>query len=169
MVIVGSPHRLSTGHAEQMIGALIPPATRRPAKTGPLLAPEPRRLELPAGADADSLDLDIAQLDGSGRLSARGLLRDLGWNPGHRLDLTVVGDIVIAGSSPTGRHCIGARGDLAIPGSARMLLGLEPGHRVVVVSAPRQGVLLVHPHALIAALLASYYDEQPRGREGDGR
>ncbi|WP_306209240.1 hypothetical protein [Actinoplanes sp. RD1] len=152
-----------------MIGALIPPATRRPAQTGPLLAPEPRRLNLPSEADTGSLDLDIAQLDGSGRFSARSLLRDLGWNPGHRIDLTVVGDIVIVGSSPTGRHRIGARGDLAVPGSARMLLGLEPGHRVMVVAAPRQDILLVHPHTLITALLASYYGEQPQGREGDGR
>ena len=45
--------------------------------------------------DPYALLLEVARLDRSGRLSARGLLRALGWRAGHRVDIDVV-DAAIA-------------------------------------------------------------------------
>ena len=164
--VVGSSVVSSAGRTEQMIGALIPPVTRRRRPSPPLIVPELPRLGLPAEDGRASLLLDMANLDGSGRFSARGLLRALGWMPGRRIDLAVVEEALVIGSSPTGQHTVGARGEIAVPGSARALLGLESDHRVVLVAAPERGVLVVHPHAQVAQLLAEHYRGQARGDDG---
>ena len=169
MNLVGSPAASSTGRTEQMIGALIPPAARRSRSPSPLIVPELRRPELPADEAFESLSLDMARLDGSGRFAARTLLRILGWVPGQRVDLTVVGDAVVISSSSSGRHAVGARGEVAMPEAARALLSLECDHRVLVVAASQHGVLVVHPHALVARLVAEHYRRQPQARDGDDR
>ncbi|MEU7905657.1 hypothetical protein [Actinoplanes sp. NPDC049118] len=159
---MGSSVVSSAGRTEQMIGALIPPVTRRRRPSPPLIVPELPRPALPADDGRESLLLDMAHLDGSGRFSARALLRALGWAPGRRIDLAVVDEALVIGSSPTGRHTVGARGDIAVPGSARALLGLDTDHGVVLVAAPKCGVLVVHPHAQVAQLLAEHYRHQVR-------
>jgi hypothetical protein len=101
---VGSSSGPGTGRPEQLIGALIPPATRRTAPAGPLVVPTLPRLRLPAATEPESLLLDMASLDGSGRFCAHRLLRELGWLPGHRVDVAVVADAVVFGGSATGRQ-----------------------------------------------------------------
>ncbi|WP_306215625.1 hypothetical protein [Actinoplanes sp. RD1] len=132
----------------------------------PLLAPEPLRPVLPVDDGSGSLLLDMARLDASGRFSARVLLRVLGWTAQQRVDLTVAGDALIIGSSPTGRQKIGVRGELAVPGSTRAMLGLDEDPRVVLVAALDSRVLVVHPHTVVAQLLAGHYRRE--GVSGGG-
>ena len=52
----------------------------------------PPRLTLGGGLD---LLVETARLDASGRLTARALLRVLGWTPGHRVDIAVTEDVLV--------------------------------------------------------------------------
>jgi bifunctional DNA-binding transcriptional regulator/antitoxin component of YhaV-PrlF toxin-antitoxin module len=114
-------------------------------------------LGLPAGTGPGDLVVDSARLDRSGRVSARGLLRALGWSPGHRVDIAVTDGVLVVGSAPAGLHVVGERGDLGLPAAARRMCGITPGPPVLLVAALPQDVLIVHPAHLIAGLLADWY------------
>jgi hypothetical protein len=146
---------------ERLIGALaLPPARRcRMAPITILVAALPA-LTPPTAGDPDPLLLDMARLDVSGRVSARGVLRALGWGAGHRIDLVVVGGAIVIGSSRSGRHVIGGRGDLGLPARARQLCGISPDAPVVLAASVRQAVLVVHPASVVAQLLAEHYAGQ---------
>jgi hypothetical protein len=154
-----------TGRPEQLIGALVPPATRRSAPPVPLGLPALPRLRLPADA-FDSFLLDVARVDASGRFCSRTLLAALAWTPGHRVDLRVGADVVLIGSSTQGRQTVGRRNELTLPVSARTLAGLDTQARVVLVAVPTRGLLIVHPPPLIARLLAEHYTAQPGIHDG---
>ena len=81
-------YRTRPTQSEQLIAALVP--VQRPRRAP---VPRPRRAPVPAPQAvlparrptvAPPLLVDVARLDRSGRLSARGLLRALAWPPGHR-------------------------------------------------------------------------------------
>jgi hypothetical protein len=156
---VGSPDGSGPERRERLIWALIPAVVRRSAPPVPLVAPMLPALGLPS-ADAGCLLLDMSRLDASGRFCARGLLRALGWGPGHRVDLAVAGDAVVIGGSVTGRQTVGSRSELAVPAAARSLTGLAGDARVVLVAAVGQDVMVVHPQAAIVRLLAGHYAQQ---------
>ncbi|GIE90718.1 hypothetical protein [Actinoplanes regularis] len=146
--------------AEQLIGALIPPATRRrPTPGSPVPLPPVPVQRLPVDASPESLRLGMARPDASGRLSLRYLLRTLGWSPGDRVDHTVIDQAIVVTRSPTGRAVIGTRGDLMIPATARALAGLDPDGQVVLVAAPTQDTLVIHAEHSIAELIAAHYVE----------
>ncbi|GLL02156.1 hypothetical protein [Dactylosporangium matsuzakiense] len=140
--------------AEQMIAALIPAALPRPR-------PEPAPLPtLPASSSPwqESLPaLDIARLDRSGRVSARSLLDALGWRPGHRLRIDVNHSTVLIRAEADGRHSIGARGDLALPVAVRQMCAINTGDMVVLAAEPAHDLLILHPAATVARLLADLH------------
>jgi hypothetical protein len=78
---VDSSTASGAGRRERMIGALVPPATRRASAAVPLVQAMLPRLALPAEVDSGSVLLDQARLDASGRFSAWNLLRVLSWLP----------------------------------------------------------------------------------------
>lgn len=125
----------------------------------------PPSLGPPDGAAAESVLLDMAQLDASGRFSARRLLRALDRPPGHRVDAVVTGNAVIFAGSATGRQRVGSRGELAVPATARALAGIEDGH-VVLAAMLGHDLLVVHAHVVVARLLTAHYAEQA-GESGD--
>jgi hypothetical protein len=149
----------SPGSPELLIGALIPAAIPRPPPT-PAPLPQLPAPRLPAQPDPV---LDIARLDRSGRLSARTLLRDLGWHPGHRVDIDVADGALRVAANPAGRHMLGARGDLALPTSARQLCGIAPGSAVVLAGYPPANLVVIHPASVVARLL---HEHHGRGSEG---
>ena len=112
---------------------------------------------LPAGAAPADLLIDTARLDASGRLTARALLRALGWAPGHRVDIAVLEGVLVVGSAPAGLHVVGDRGELGLPAAARRMCGITVGLPVLLVAALPRDVLVVHPAHLIAQLLADWY------------
>ena len=156
---MGSPTEPAAARPEQLIGALVPPATRRSAPPVPLAVPALPGPSLPADAESELFLIDVARLDASGRFCSRPLLAALAWPPGRRVELRVSVDAVMFGSCEAGGQVVGSRGELTLPVSARLLAGLHAS--VVLVAVPTQGLLIVHPPALIAHLLAAHYGRQP--------
>jgi hypothetical protein len=64
MSAVSSSADGGTGRAEQLIGAVIPPATSRSAPTAPLVVSTLPMLGLPAGGESASFLLDMARRRG---------------------------------------------------------------------------------------------------------
>jgi hypothetical protein len=151
------PERPRLRRDEQMITALVPARLTgdRPPTPAPLpMLPAPG---LPAGAAPAGLLIDTARLDASGRLTARALLRALGWAPGHRVDIAVTEGVLVVGSAPAGLHLVGDRGELGLPAAGRRMCGITVGLPVLLVVALPRDVLVVHPAQLIAQLLADWY------------
>jgi hypothetical protein len=147
--------RSPPGREERLIGALVPRPIPRPPPPSAVLPILPARR---SPTESDSVLLDAARLDGSGRVSARGLLRALGWPAGHRVEIDVVdGDVVIR-STPTGRHTVGGRGDLALPAAARHMCGIELRQPVLLAAYPAAGLVVVHSAATIARLLVEVHN-----------
>ena len=125
------------------------------------------QLSPPVDDEPDPLLIDTALLNASGRFCARRLLQALAWQPGQRVDIAVLDDAAVIGAAARGQHLVGSRGDLALPASARDLLSLDPGATVVLMTAPRHHVLVVHPAAVITDLLSEHYARQ-QGADDDG-
>jgi hypothetical protein len=140
--------RTHTG--EQLIGCLIPPSIpRRPPRPAPLAT-------LPgAAAGSDRVLIDVARLDQSGRLSTRALVRALGWRAGQRLDITAARRSIVITASAASRHKLTARGEVSVPAPTRALTGIGRDESVLLAADATRGVLVVHPMAVVAALLAN--------------
>jgi hypothetical protein len=139
-----------------LIGALVPAAVRRP-RPRPAVLPALPAVHPLANTGEDDVLLEVARLDRSGRISARGLLGALGWRPGHRVGMDTVGGAVVVASSVTGRHVVGSRGELALPVSVRRMCGMVAGLPVVVAAVLGSGLLLVHPAGTVARLVREYH------------
>ena len=139
---------------ERLIGVVVPRPLPRPVPPPAVLPVLPVR-HLPT--DPDGVLLDVARLDRSGRLSARGLLRALGWAFGHRVAIDVVDGAITVRSAPTGRHTVGRRGELAVPSAARQLCGIGTAQRVVLAAYQSAGLIVVHPAAAVARLIADLH------------
>jgi hypothetical protein len=90
---------------------------------------------LPAGTAPGDLLIETVRLDESGRLTARALLRALGWGPGHRVDISVTEGVVVVGSNPAGLHVVGDRGERGLPAAARRMCEITSGPPVLLVAA----------------------------------
>lgn len=120
--------------------------------------------------DPDALLLDMARVDCSGRVSARGLLRALGWHAGHRVDTAAIDGAVVIASAATGLHAVTTRGEIALPAAARQLCGITvPGPQVLLATSPAQDVIVVHPARTLARLLVEHHTNltagEPAGEE----
>jgi hypothetical protein len=105
--------------------------------------------------------IGVAAVSHSGRVRDQVLLDALGWSPGDRLRLTVLDSTLLLHRHPEGTQVINTRGQVFLPASTRALLRIADNDRVALVAAPRQGLLMVHPCAVIGALLAGFYDTLP--------
>jgi len=128
--------------------------------------PELPDLRLPT--DADALLLDMARVDSSGRLSARGLLRALSWPAGGRVDIAVVDDALVVGSARASLHVVGSRGALALPTAARQMCGIAAGEPVLLVACPRQDVLVVHAARTVLRLISEHHTRLAAGSRAEG-
>jgi hypothetical protein len=77
--------------------------------------------------------------------------------------LTVLDSTLLLHRHPDGAQVINTQGQVFLPAGTRALLRIADNDRVVLVAAPRQGLLMVHPCAVIGALLAGFYDTLPGG------
>jgi hypothetical protein len=144
---------------ERLIAALVPDAAAHPELVPPAplpMLPALRRIEQTSPA---TLLVATARMDGSGRVHERLLLRALGWEPGHRLDMDIVHGLIVAAAAPTGPYVIDDRGALRLPAQLRHLCGIEPGPSLVLVltAVVDAQVLVVHPAITVAELLAGHY------------
>jgi hypothetical protein len=108
---------------------------------------------------SDTLLIGTARIDRSGRVHERALMRALGWGPGHRLDLDSIDGLIVVASAPAGRHVIDGHGGLPLPAAARRMCHIEPGPPLVLAAAIADQVLVIHPAAMVARLLAAHYTD----------
>ncbi|MET8312257.1 hypothetical protein [Micromonospora sp. NPDC005173] len=100
---------------------------------------------------------DVARPDAAGRVTARPLLRALGWTPGLALHVDVVHAAVLITPAPDGAHVVGTRQELPLPAAARHFCGIAPGDPVLLAALPGRDLFVVHPSHTIAAVLADLH------------
>jgi bifunctional DNA-binding transcriptional regulator/antitoxin component of YhaV-PrlF toxin-antitoxin module len=143
---------------EHPVAPLILPDTVAPLSHQSLPLPA-----LPTIAGDTGLVLGVAGVSHSGRVGDQVLLDALGWAPGDRLHLDVLDSTLLLRRHPEGTQVINTRGQVFLPAGTRALLRIADNDRVVLVAAPRQGLLMLHPRAVVGALLAGFYDALPGG------
>ncbi|MEU7613876.1 hypothetical protein [Micromonospora sp. NPDC049204] len=100
---------------------------------------------------------DVGRPDAAGRVTARALLRALGWTPGLTLHVDVLTDAILITPAAEGAHAVGTREELPLPASARHLCGIATGEPVLLAALPCQNRIVVHPSNTITAVLAGLH------------
>lgn len=147
----GMPAQPGSAIAERPIPLLVPPEpvphiVCEALPLPPLLEPAPDT----------SLVLGLATIDHSGRVRDRLVMDALRWVSGDRTSAAVRGNCLFLRRTDRG-VAIDARGRVYLPAGARTLLGIETEERVVLVAAPQNALLIVHPAHVVTALLAEFY------------
>lgn len=102
--------------------------------------------------------------DRSGRVTERGLLRALGWYPGHRISIHPRAGMLIVASALAGPQVVGSRGELPLPAIARQMCAIAPGRPLVLAALVAHDLLVIHPASTIARLLAGLHVQVIGGR-----
>ncbi|SBT46927.1 hypothetical protein GA0070621_2755 [Micromonospora narathiwatensis] len=129
----------------------------------PLPAPPPPQPALmpalppPADQPSSGVLFDVARPDSAGRVTARPLLRALGWMPGLALRVDVVHAAVLITPAANGGHVVGSREELPLPAAARHLCGITGGEPVLLAAFCGRDLIVVHPSNTITALLADLH------------
>ncbi|MEV4764759.1 hypothetical protein AB0J89_19265 [Micromonospora chokoriensis] len=147
---------------EQLVDALVPvPLPGTPPQPAPLPT-----LPSPAGQATDVL-FDVARPDAAGRVTARPLLRALGWTPGLALHVDVLYAAVLITPTPAGAHTVGTREELPLPAAARHLSGITASESVLLAAFVGRNLIVVHPSNTIAEALADLH-ARILGKSSDG-
>lgn len=120
----------------------------------------PIPLGLPPLRDVDSCAgprLSIAVMDGGGRLQDRGAVAALGWRPGDRLLITLVGTSVVIRRRADGVFVMPRKPYVALPAPVRKGCGARAGSRLLLITDPTHDVLIVHPEAAVQAMLRAFH------------
>lgn len=105
----------------------------------------------------------LAAVDGRGRVSDQPMVRALGWQPGCRLALRVLAGTAVVHATDQGKLSLSRQGYLRIPAGERRWLGLDAGHRVLLVAAQEHGVLLMHTMAALEEMMRRYHASLTEG------
>ncbi|WP_328848536.1 hypothetical protein [Micromonospora zamorensis] len=142
----------------QLVEALVP----TPLTVG---APEPAplpTLPAPAAPSGDGrLLFDVARPDAAGRVTARALLRALGWTPGLTLHVDAVTGAILITPAADGAHVVGTCEELPLPAAVRHLCGIATGEPVLLAALPLRNRIVVHPTNTITAVLADLHARPP--------
>jgi hypothetical protein len=87
----------------------------------------------------------------------------LGWGIGDLLGIRLAGEIAVLHTAPHGHLHVDARDQIALPGGSRALLGIAPGHRVVLAALPDRKTALVCPIAIAACWVRALVADLPEG------
>ncbi|WP_157744390.1 hypothetical protein [Micromonospora viridifaciens] len=140
-------------HDEQLVEALVPtPLPAAPPQPVPMPTLPP-----PADQTCGGVLFDVAHPDSAGRVTARPLLRALGWMPGLALRIDVAHAAVLITPAADGKHLVGAREELPLPAAARHLCGITPGQPVLLAAFHGRNLIVVHPSNTITTLLADLH------------
>lgn len=142
---------------ERLIGALIPDALGPRDETAAVPLPVLPALSHLERLNPAQLHVSTTRMDRSGRIHERILLRELGWEPGTRLDMDTLHGMILIAAIPAGHHIVDHRGAIKLPASFRRLCGIDYGPPLVLAAAIPEQVMVVHPAAVVARLLATHY------------
>lgn len=115
------------------------------------------RVQLPAVVNAAELLLGMAVPSRCGRVAAQHILRALGWQPGHRLDIQPHQGVLVIASADDGRHRVGSRGALPLPASIRRMCPIGHDAPVLLAALVAHDLIVVHPVGAVARLLADLH------------
>jgi hypothetical protein len=105
----------------------------------------------------------LAVAAGHGRVADRAILRALRWPPGTRLDIRESHGLVLVLADPRGVFSVSGQGQLHLPATVRHWTRLSPGDRVLLVADPVDGLLVVHPPAMLDVMVAEVHATALRG------
>jgi hypothetical protein len=139
------------------LAPVIPPAVdRRTAsrhRGGPLAQQRPMPLPPTPITRDDSVAYALATLDCHGRVADRKIMVALGWSTATALTIRQRHGLIVVGADPYGAFRLTARLFLHLPAAVRGWCGLHSGDRVLLAARPQQGLLFVHPPAVLDAAL----------------
>jgi hypothetical protein len=141
---------------ERPVPPLVPPEVVASTPVTLLPLPAPPTITIDPG-----LLIGVAAVSHSGRVRDQVLLDALAWSAGHRLHSTVLDSTIVLHRHPDGSQVINPRGQVFLSAATRALLQITANDRVLLVAAPRRGLLIVHPSAVAGALFAQFYDSLP--------
>ncbi len=98
------------------------------------------------------LEYAVTTIDRRGRLAARSIVTKLGWSPGHRLAISVHGELVKVRTSGLGRP-LHRDGFLVLPSPVRSRARLYAGNRVLMAASTRLNLLVLFPPRSASAAL----------------
>ncbi|MEV8514247.1 AbrB/MazE/SpoVT family DNA-binding domain-containing protein [Dactylosporangium sp. NPDC051484] len=107
-----------------------------------------RLTERPAG----TLRFGLATIDMNGRVADAALFRVLGWTTDTRLHIQTCTDLVVV-ADDRGVFRLRPPGHVRIPATAQHWCRLELGDRVLLAADPVNGLLVVHPPAVLEELV----------------
>lgn len=147
---------------DRPVPLFVPPEVSRRVQTEPLPVPP-----VPVRSPETGLDLGVAAVNASGRVREQQLIvKTLGWRAGDRTSSRAIDDGMVIRREHDGHQLIDPRNQLLIPAGLRTLYHIGAGDRIVLVAIPEQEVLIVHPMAFVAGLLAEHYASLPAGFDG---
>lgn len=139
--------------SERPVPLFVPPETISRASPAPIAAST-----VPVSYPAPILELGIATVNADGRVREKKLIMDdLGWNVGDRTGTRLIPDGIVLHPKPSDGDRIDPRHQVLVPAGPRALYDIPTGSRVVLVADPQQQLLIVHPAAFVARLLADHY------------
>ncbi|WP_156058559.1 AbrB/MazE/SpoVT family DNA-binding domain-containing protein [Nocardia rhamnosiphila] len=103
----------------------------------------------------------VTAMDNRGRLAARATVRQLNWQPGQTVSMTLQQGMIVIRRAPQGCQ-LPTSGFVVLPSRVRNRCGLYPGDRVLVVASPSVEILAVLPPRILAAALLANCPELRR-------
>ncbi|MEU1955650.1 hypothetical protein [Nocardia rhamnosiphila] len=147
--------------AEELFGGLYPETTPTPTPVSDSLVTE---FAFPDTFDdhvPTDLYCSVTAMDNRGRLAARATVRELNWQPGQTVSMTLKQGVIVIRRAPQGRQ-LPASGFVVLPSRTRHRCGLYPGDRVLVVASPSAEILAVLPPRILAAAVQAHCPELRR-------
>ena len=88
----------------------------------------------------------------------------MGWAPGLGLVMRLKAELIVVTADPAGTESVTAQGNLRLPLLLRSWHRLAPGAQVLVVAEPDRKRLVIHPPAVLDAVLGRFHGRGPRRR-----
>ena len=140
-----------------LVPAVVPrtavPGAAAAGRRGLRLPPLPLATLGPDGTPAADTVYALTAVDKSGRVADRGILAELGWRPGTRLDAREQAGMITVQVAEDGRCRVDGRGYLILALSVRRWCRLGTGDRLLLVADRHAGVLTGYPLPVLDRLL----------------
>lgn len=98
--------------------------------------------------------LELAAVDQWGRVVAHASMTALGWFAADHIDFREKNGLILVTKHPGGACVLTKDGQLRLPVWVRRWCGLDGGSRVLVVAEPAAQRMVLHPIAVLDALVA---------------
>ena len=95
----------------------------------------------------------MSTVDPGGRVADRAIMAALGWAAGERLDVRAAGGLIAVVADARGVVRISSQRFLHLPVAVRRWCRLAAGDRVLLAAYSQAGLLVVHPPAVLDAMV----------------